>query len=82
MPLKGKRNETLEHQSSPARDDAKHTSANHAPNHDDIRCRAYEIYLERGSAPGRELEDWLQAESEIGSATLYIRTRKGATQQA
>src|SRR5580700_3347524 len=29
---------------------------------DKIRRRAYEIYLERGSEPGRELEDWLQAE--------------------
>lgn len=30
-----------------------------------IRRRAYEIYLERGSEPGRELEDWLQAEREL-----------------
>ena len=29
-----------------------------------IRGRAYEIFLERGSAPGGELEDWLQAERE------------------
>jgi hypothetical protein len=82
MTLKGKKNETLEHHASPARDHAKHTSANHVPNHDDIRCRAYEIYIERGSAPGRELEDWLQAESEIGSAALSIRTTKGTTQEA
>ena len=32
---------------------------------DKIRRRAYEIYLERGSGPGRELEDWLQAEREL-----------------
>ena len=32
---------------------------------DKIRHRAYEIYLERGSEPGRELEDWLQAEREL-----------------
>jgi hypothetical protein len=32
---------------------------------DKIRRRAYEIYLERGSEPGRELEDWLQAEREL-----------------
>jgi hypothetical protein len=30
-----------------------------------IRKRAYEIYLARGGAPGRELDDWLQAEQEI-----------------
>jgi hypothetical protein len=31
----------------------------------EIRGRAYEIYLARGSQPGRELEDWLQAEREF-----------------
>ena len=32
---------------------------------DSIRRRAYEICLERGSEPGRELDDWLQAEREL-----------------
>ena len=30
-----------------------------------IRCRAYEIYLERGGEPGHDLEDWFQAEQEF-----------------
>jgi hypothetical protein len=30
-----------------------------------IRERAYELYLERGSTPGHENEDWLTAEREI-----------------
>ena len=30
-----------------------------------IRTRAYELYLARGAQPGRELEDWLQAEREL-----------------
>ena len=30
-----------------------------------IRRRAYEIYLERGAESGLELEDWLQAEREF-----------------
>jgi hypothetical protein len=30
-----------------------------------IQQRAYELYLSRGQAPGREMEDWLQAEREI-----------------
>lgn len=30
-----------------------------------IRQRAYEIFLARGATPGNELLDWLQAESEI-----------------
>jgi hypothetical protein len=30
-----------------------------------IRERAYQLYLERGSTPGDENEDWLTAEREI-----------------
>jgi len=30
-----------------------------------IRRRAYEIYLERGGAPGDEHQDWLAAEREV-----------------
>ena len=35
-----------------------------------IRLRAYEIYLERGQQPGRELDDWLQAEREFERGPL------------
>jgi NADPH:quinone reductase-like Zn-dependent oxidoreductase len=34
------------------------------PEHE-IRGRAYELYLARGGQPGRELEDWLQAERDF-----------------
>ena len=30
-----------------------------------IRRRAHELYEERGRGDGRDLEDWLQAESEV-----------------
>jgi HSP20 family molecular chaperone IbpA len=30
-----------------------------------VSCRSYELYEKRGRKPGRELEDWLQAESEL-----------------
>ena len=33
----------------------------------EIRRRAYEIYLEHGEEPGHDLEDWLQAERELAS---------------
>ena len=33
----------------------------------EIRRRAYELYLERGEEPGRDLEDWLEAERELAS---------------
>ena len=32
---------------------------------DEIRSRAYEIFLRRGGQPGYELEDWLEAEREF-----------------
>jgi hypothetical protein len=35
------------------------------PTPEQIRQRAREIYLARGGAAGRELEDWLQAEQEL-----------------
>ena len=34
---------------------------------EEIRQRAYEIYLNRGATPGFELDDWLQAERELRS---------------
>ena len=33
--------------------------------HDQIEARAHEIYVARGSEPGHEMDDWLQAEREI-----------------
>ncbi|SRR5258708_326639 len=33
-----------------------------------IRRRAYELYVQRGSQSGSELDDWLQAEEEIERA--------------
>jgi len=37
---------------------------------EEIKLRAYEIYLERGEQPGRELDDWLQAERELEGGAL------------
>ncbi len=37
------------------------------PSDDEIRARAYEIYLARGATPGFELNDWLDAERELHS---------------
>jgi DUF2934 family protein len=32
---------------------------------EEMRVRAYEIFEQRGGEPGRELDDWLQAETEV-----------------
>ncbi len=42
-------------------------AARREPTDEEIRQRAYEIYLARGATPGYELDDWLQAESELRS---------------
>jgi DUF2934 family protein len=39
----------------------------HSTGEQEIRDRAYEIYLQRGAQPGDELEDWLQAERELST---------------
>lgn len=39
------------------------------PDHERIRQRAYELYMERGCQDGRAEEDWLEAEFEILGAT-------------
>ena len=77
MTLKGKGNQNLEPHESPIQPSVKDASGNHSLYNDDIRRRAYEIYLERGGLPGRELEDWLQAEGELKSAALFMRAAAG-----
>ena len=36
-----------------------------SPSRDDIARRAYDLYQERGAAPGGEVDDWLRAEREL-----------------
>ena len=36
-----------------------------SPTPAEIGLRAYEIFLERGSVQGHDLDDWLQAEHEL-----------------
>jgi hypothetical protein len=37
------------------------------PGQDEIAQRAYELFLQRGSVPGHETDDWLQAEAELSA---------------
>jgi hypothetical protein len=37
------------------------------PGQDEIAQRAYELFLQRGSVPGHEFDDWLQAEAELSA---------------
>ena len=38
--------------------------------HGDIAMRAYELYLADGAMPGRDLDHWLRAESELRDRTV------------
>ncbi|PYT69445.1 MAG: DUF2934 domain-containing protein [Acidobacteria bacterium] len=49
------------------------------PTQEEIARRAYEIYLERGGAPGHELEDWTQAERELLEKSSKPRGKAGPT---
>jgi hypothetical protein len=47
---------------------AKDTPIEELPLEERIRHRANELYIQRGSQSGSELDDWLQAEEEIRRA--------------
>jgi Protein of unknown function (DUF2934) len=44
---------------------------------DEIRCRAYELYQQRGGEDNHAVEDWLRAEEEI-SQNQNMANRKAA----
>ena len=62
---RGKQSKGSEAGASPIPAHPEDTSRHHTPSCEEIRLRAYEIYLERGSFPGSEVDDWLQAEHEL-----------------
>ena len=70
MSSKPKRIESLEPQATSAQAETGKVSVGNVVGDEEIRLRAYEIYLERGEQPGRELDDWLQAERELESEPL------------
>jgi hypothetical protein len=73
MKLKGQRNVTFEHDATPIQPHTADALANHAPSHEEIRRRAYEIYLERDGHAGDTLDDWLRAERELQKSALFTR---------
>jgi len=75
MKLKGQRNVTLEHDANSHSAHTEDALANHAPSHEEISRRAYEIYLERDGHAGDALDDWLRAERELQKVALFTRDR-------
>ena len=58
------------------------------PTPEQIAERAYQRYVERGGEPGREVEDWLEAERELRESPDRLATeplaggRKGGRKSA
>jgi hypothetical protein len=73
MVTKKKGNVDSELRSTPFQPQADETSKRQAPSHEEIRQRAYEIYLERGGLPGNEIDDWHRAERELEKVSLFAR---------
>ena len=46
------------------------------PSHDEIAQRAREIYEKNGRTPGRDLENWLEAETQLLSTRKPEREQK------
>jgi hypothetical protein len=47
------------------------------PTTEEIALRAYQIYLERGGAPGNALDDWTRAERELQQELSEPRRKPG-----
>jgi hypothetical protein len=72
MSLKPKRRESTEPQATSTLAKSGEVSLGNPARDEEIRRRAYEIYVERGEQSGRELDDWLQAERELQGGTLSL----------
>jgi hypothetical protein len=70
MSSKSKRSGITEPQATSTQAEIGEVSLENSARDEQIRRRAYEIYLERGEQPGRELDDWLQAERELQRGVL------------
>ena len=73
MVSKNNSNGNLELRATSVQRQADATSARSTPSDEEIRRRAYEIYLERGGLPGDEIDDWLRAERELQKVALFTR---------
>jgi hypothetical protein len=65
MSSEPKENENGRSHTFAERTEMEETPIVNAAREEDIRRRAYEIYLECGGQRGRELDDWLRAEREL-----------------
>ena len=79
MSSKPKRRGITEIQATSIQQETGEVSVVNSARDEEIRRRAYLIYLERGEQTGRELDDWLQAERELKRGMLLNPERGSAT---
>jgi hypothetical protein len=82
MAAKNKSNGHLELRATSVQRQTDETSARSTPSDEEIRRRAYEIYLERGGLAGNEIDDWLRAERELQKVALFARDWNRVQQRA
>ena len=70
MSTKLKRNRSTEFQATSTRAETEEGAVGNSARDEEIRRRAYEIYLEGGEQSDTELDDWLQAERELEQGVL------------
>ena len=70
MASKPKGSGSTESQVSSNQAETREVSVGSSEREEQIRLRAHQIYLERGQEPGRDLDDWLQAERELEGGLL------------
>jgi Protein of unknown function (DUF2934) len=54
---------------------SKQTATAASPSREEIARRAYSIYLDQGSPPGRDVQHWLEAEVQVIKARKADRGR-------
>ena len=57
--------------SKPQRSASKEVQVENSMRDEEIRHRAYQLYVERGEEHGRDLDDWLQAKREVEDVALW-----------
>ena len=80
MSSKAKRKGITEIQATSIQAETGESSVGNSARDGEIRRRAYEIYRERGGQPGRELDDWLQAERELKRGVFLNQECRSACQ--
>jgi hypothetical protein len=79
MSSKPKRKGITEIQATAIQAETGDVSIGNSARDEEIRRRAYLIYLERGEQPGRELDDWPQAERQLERGMSLNSERRSAT---